>query len=64
MSHTKSSRYWLRNWGDQSKFGWINAWSPHVCQMLKPKEKYKFTNAKYSIDMNKENKIFDILLKD
>lgn len=32
--------------------------------MLKPKEKYKFTNAKYSIDMNKENKIFDILLKD
>lgn len=36
----------------------------HTCQMLKPEESQnKFSNAKYSFDVSKESKIFNILLQ-
>ena len=37
---------------------------PYTCQMLKLEEKEKFPNSKYSFDVTKANKIFDVLLKD
>ena len=37
---------------------------PYTCQMLKLDEKQKFSNLKYSFDITKADKIFDVLLKD
>ena len=42
----------------------ITTWTPYTCQMLKIDEKLKLPNSKYSFDITKTDKIFDVLLKD